>query len=85
MSFIGVSVCHTFVAKLSKRYDRKWPTEGEYNKFFQIINNLNLRANTNKEILEIMVQVGEKYIMGEYTIEEALEKIVDSMEIRLNE
>lgn len=69
----------------SKRYDRKWPTEGEYNKFFQIINNLNLRANTNKEILEIMVQVGEKYIMGEYTIEEALEKIVDSMEIRLNE
>ena len=22
MSFIGVSVCHTFVAKLSKRYDR---------------------------------------------------------------
>lgn len=73
------------IGDFSKRYDRKWPTEGEYNKFFQIINNLNLRANTNKNILEIIVQVGEKYIMGEYTIEEGLEKIVDSMEIRLNE
>lgn len=65
--------------------DTKWPSEDEYNRFLDIINNLSSPINVNPYISEVIINAGEEYLMDEISIDEALEQINGNLEIYLME
>ncbi|WP_195986288.1 ABC transporter substrate-binding protein [Clostridium sp. D53t1_180928_C8] len=65
--------------------DIKWPSEDEYNKFVNIVSNLSSSINVNSYISEVVINVGEEYLMDEISLDEALDKINIDLEIYLME
>ncbi len=65
--------------------DIKWPSEDEYNKFFNIVNSLTSPININSYISEVVIDAGEEYLMDEISLDETLDKINSKLDIYLVE
>ena len=65
--------------------DIKWPSEEEYNKFVNIVNNLSSPINIDSYVSEVIINIGEEYLMDEISLDEALDKINIDLEIYLME
>ena len=65
--------------------DIKWPSEEEYNKFVNIVNNLSSPINIDSYVSEVIINIGEEYLMDEISLDESLDKINIDLEIYLME
>lgn len=62
-----------------------WPSEDEYNKFYNIINSLKTPINIDSYISEVIIDAGEEYLMDEVSLDEAIDKINTNLELYLIE
>lgn len=68
-----------------KDYPIIWPSETDYSQLVEIINSLNCITIDNDYLLNSLLIAGEKYILNQFTIDEALNYISEELFIHLNE
>lgn len=68
-----------------KDYPIIWPSETEYEQLMKIMNSLNSVAIKDEYLLDSLLVAGEKYILDQFTIDDALNYISEELFIHLNE
>ena len=63
----------------------KWSSQEEYDRFIEMVNNLNTPINIDRYVSEVIINTGEKYLLDEISLEQAVEKINIDLEVYLME
>lgn len=63
----------------------RWPSKDEFKTFNQLVESLNTPTFTNRIVVDMIYKNAEKYINGSGTIDEAMEQIMQKLNLYLSE